>query len=114
FVGTDTFTYSVCDLQPVCDTAVVTITVTAPPVAVDDSDSTTWETPVTIDVPSNDTDLDDDLDLTSVIVTSDPGNGTTSVDAVTGEITYTPDGGFSGTDSFIYQICDLDGNCDSA
>ncbi|HUT87673.1 MAG TPA: Ig-like domain-containing protein, partial [Candidatus Heimdallarchaeota archaeon] len=37
-----------------------------------------------------------------------------SVDPVTGEVTYTPDPNFNGTDTFTYQICDTDGACDVA
>ena len=31
-----------------------------------------------------------------------------------GEITYTPNPGFSGVDFFDYQVCDDDGDCDTA
>jgi hypothetical protein len=36
-----------------------------------------------------------------------PGNGTTAVDTSSGAITYTPAAGFTGTDTFTYQICDV-------
>ncbi len=119
FVGTDTFTYQICDAQPVCDTAVVTVTVTAtappmPPVAVDDSTSTPSGVPVLIGVPSNDSDVDGDLDDASVTVTVGAANGTTSVDPLTGEVTYTPDASFVGTDTFTYSICDSQPVCDTA
>jgi len=47
-----------------------------------------------------------------------PTNGMTSVNPVTGEITYTPDSNFNGNDTLTYVICD-DGNplpaeCDTA
>ncbi len=29
-------------------------------------------------------------------------------------VTYTPNAGFAGTDAFTYQICDMDGYCDTA
>ena len=114
FVGTDTFIYEICDLAGNCDQATVTITVTAPPVAVDDSGDTLTGVPVLVDVPFNDTDLDLDLDITSVAIVSGPSNGSVLIDAVTGEIEYTSAAGFVGTDTFIYEICDLAGNCDEA
>ena len=130
FNGTDTFDYVVCDdgnpLPALCDTATVTIVVNPvndPPVAVNDADTTNEETPVTVDVVANDDDPNDPLgniDPTTVdsIPGSGPANGTISINGTTGEITYTPDPGFNGTDTFDYVVCD-DGNplpsqCDTA
>ena len=31
-----------------------------------------------------------------------------------GSIDYTPDPDFFGTDSFTYEVCDVDGDCDTA
>ncbi len=67
---------------------------------------------------ANDSDLDGNIDPTSVTITSDPSNGSVSVDPVTGEITYTPNDDFNGTDSYSYQVCDdgtpLPAQCDTA
>ena len=65
----------------------------------------------------NDDDPNDPLgniDPTTVdtIPGSGPSNGTVSIDPVTGEITYTPDPDFNGTDMFDYVVCD-DGNSTS-
>ena len=118
FFGTDTFVYQVCDngtpLPSLCDTAVVTITVNPvndPPVANPDNVTTPEDVPVVINVPGNDTDVDGNLDLTTVTVTVPPTNGTTNVDPVTGEITYVPNPNFNGTDVFTYNICDSLGLC---
>ena len=79
FTGTDTLTYEVSDGQGGTDQATVTITVGAPgnsvPVAVFDLESTPYETPVTVDVLSND--YDDDGDPLSVQPTliSGPSDG---------------------------------------
>jgi len=115
FNGTDTYTYTICDdaTPPLCDQATVTITVTGnstPPVAVDDSGTSDGGLAVTINVISNDYDLDGD----AITVTSytEPANGTIIVNG--NQFTYTPNAGFNGTDSFTYQICDDDGNCDVA
>lgn len=84
------------------------------PNAVDDTATTIEGVAVVVDVLANDSDADGTLDLSSVLVTSSPINGSTSVDGVTGAITYVPMIGFIGTDAFTYQVCDDDGACDSA
>ncbi len=71
---------------------------------------------MTIDVMANDTDVDGTVDPTSVAIITSPANGSVSVDPVTGEVTYTPDPDFNGTDIFVYEVCD-DGTpalCDTA
>jgi subtilisin-like proprotein convertase family protein len=81
-----------------------------PPVAVDDSDATDEDTPVTINVLANDSDVEDDtLTVTDV---SDPPNGTAVINP-DNTITYTPDAGFSGSDTFDYTISDGNGGTDS-
>ena len=117
FVGIVTFDYEVCDDDGACDTATVTIDVTdpnLPPVANDDVAITTENDPVIIDVLVNDVDIDGTLDPASVTVISGPANGGTSVNPVTGEVTYTPSFGFIGVDTFDYEVCDNDGACDTA
>ena len=117
FIGVDTYQYEVCDDDDGCDTATVTITVglvNLPPIANDDVDTTTENDPVTTDVLVNDFDPEASLDLTSVTVISGPGNGGTSVNPVTGEVTYTPDPGYTGIDTYVYEVCDTPGLCDTA
>jgi uncharacterized repeat protein (TIGR01451 family) len=90
---------------------------TAPPgapVAADDSATVSEGGSVDIDVLGNDTDPDGNLDPASVTVTAGPANGSVSVDPSTGEITYTPDPGFTGPDTFTYQVCDTTALCDTA
>ncbi|MFW2381176.1 MAG: DUF7507 domain-containing protein, partial [Acidimicrobiales bacterium] len=77
-----------------------------PPVAVDDSDVTDQDTPVVITVLDDDSDPDGhDIEITD---TTDPSNGTVTVNP-DGTITYTPNPGFSGTDTFTYTICEVAG-----
>lgn len=116
FFGTDSFTYTVTDnLKGGTDTATVTVTVTPvdgdAPVAVDDTASTDTDAAVTIDVISNDVDPDGGV----ITVTSADGatNGTIVING-DGSVTYTPDAGFEGTDSFDYTITDSDGLTDTA
>lgn len=84
-----------------------------PPIAVDDTAATDEDMPVTIDVVSNDTDPDGNLDPSTLTATSGPSNGTLT-DNGDGTFTYTPNTNWSGTDSFVYQVCDTGGLCDTA
>jgi VCBS repeat-containing protein len=117
YLGSDSIAFKVNDGSADSNTATISITVTdvpdenENPVAVDDSASTDEGEPVTIDVLHNDSDGDGDpLDVVSV---SDPSNG---VAVVNGDetITFTPDGTFSGSDSFTYVVQDGNGGSDTA
>ena len=104
FHGDDAFVYEICDSTGACDTATVMIAVSDvndPPLAEDDQAETITDIPVSIDVIDNDSDADGDLDPGSVVVTTSPAHGTTVVDPQTGAIEYTPQAGFSGTDSLF-------------
>jgi gliding motility-associated-like protein len=113
YTSLDSFCYVICDnrMPALCDTAKVYVFITPnqnhPPVAVDDSTTTPESTPVVICVPTNDLDPDFNLNLASVGVAIQPANGTIlGVDPSTGCITYLPDSGFRGLDTFVYTICD--------
>ncbi len=120
FVGTDTFSYQICDGQPVCDTAVVSIVVTAPPttpappVAGDNHVKTKPGVPVLIDVLGNDSDPDNDLDPGSLRIVTPPAHGTVTIDLLTLALVYTPDAGFGGLDTLSYEICDSQPVCTTA
>ena len=123
FVGTDRFSYEVCDNQPIpgCDTADVVIEVRAntlgnnQPFANDDQAFTHANQPVDGHLLTNDGDPDGDLLIINTTPISGPSNGTVTINA-NGTFTYTPNAGFEGEDSFTYEICD-DGTpslCDQA
>ena len=117
FVGTDTFFYVITDAGGLTDTALVVLSViNNPPNAVDDVATTDEDTPVDIFVIGNDSDAEGPLNTSSVTVYNGPANGSTTVNPVTGEVTYTPDPEFSGIDSFQYVVCDqaTPALCDSA
>ncbi|MBY5161740.1 Ig-like domain-containing protein [Salsipaludibacter albus] len=106
FVGTDSFAYQVCDPDPQCDTATVTVTVLAanqPPVAVADTVTTGVGVARTIGVLVNDADPEGQVLTVTDLVP--PGDGTAVVNADQ-TVTYTPDAGFAGTDSFTYRVSD--------
>ena len=113
FNGSDAFTYAVADdgspLPARSASADVTITVNAvndAPVPAADTAATEEDTPVTVPVLDNDTDVDGALVPGSVIVVTPPAHGTTSVDGTTGALTYTPNADYNGADSFEYQVSD--------
>lgn len=87
--------------------------VQAPPVANDDSAETGPTTPVTVPVLTNDIDPDNNLDPSSLRITQNPANGVAIVASTQG-ITYTPNAGFSGTDTLTYEVCDTTNLCDTA
>ena len=80
------------------------------PVAVDDTATTSEDTPVTIDILNNDSDPDGDT-LTVISVTQGAHG---SVINNGSDVTYTPDPSFSGVDSFTYTISDGHGGTDTA
>lgn len=111
FNGSVTFTCTITDAQGATATATATVNVGVvpvndAPVAVDDAydvPEQTTETPfVTLNVVSNDTDVD--LDTLTATAVTDPTNGTAEV--VAGGIRYTPDLGFRGTDTLTYTVSD--------
>ncbi len=110
FSGTDSFTYEVCDdgTPNLCETATVTMTVDAVndgPIALNDTDNTAVNTSTNGNVLNNDYDKENSpLTVTSTPVTP-PTNGVLILNA-DGTYTYTPNTGFTGIDSFDYQVCD--------
>ena len=81
---------------------------TNPPVANVDIATTNINIPVTLKTLANDAagNLNTALVPSSVIVTVAPLHGTTTINAANGDITYTPFGGYTGTDTLTYQVCD--------
>ncbi|CAA9275684.1 MAG: RTX toxins and related Ca2+-binding proteins [uncultured Acidimicrobiales bacterium] len=116
FNGTDTFTYTASDGNGGIDTGSVTISVAAvndAPVAADDAYTTVAGSPLTVNAPGvlgNDTDVDGPpLAAGSA---SDPAGGSVTLNA-DGAFTYTPDAGFTGTDTFTYTADDGRGGSDT-
>jgi uncharacterized repeat protein (TIGR01451 family) len=111
FVGTDTFTYRVCDNQtPAQCSAPATVTLIVHPLAVDDETTTLVDRPVTIDVLAN----DPPGAVLSTTLVDQPDHGLVTVDPATGTVLYTPGPGYLGTDSFTYQACAPDDPADCA
>ncbi len=115
--GPDAFDYTVCNTFGDCSTATVTIDVLPIVDAFDDAAATTEDVSVTVDILAN----DNDVPNTGTITFTDPTNGTvvlndngTPNDPSDDDITYTPDDGYIGADTFTYTICDTNGNCSTA
>ncbi|WP_171815466.1 Ig-like domain-containing protein [Stanieria cyanosphaera] len=106
--GTDTFTYTIADTSGATNSAIVTVNVNPktnnPPTAGNDSATTAYATPVTINVKANDSDPDGDP-LT--ITLNQPLNGTVNLSG--DQVVYTPNTGYFGTDTFTYRVADPDG-----
>ena len=116
--------FTVTDNKGVTNNPTLTIEPVNPvPVAVDETVTTSFETPVVIDLLANDTDPDSDpltvIEINGVSLT--PGvvqtifvpGGTVVVNA-DDVITVTPDDGFSGDLNVPYLLSDQDGATDSA
>jgi len=123
--GVYSYVISICDLIHTsnCAETLLQITVLDPysstnaPVVNPDIALTVVNTSVKIAVLANDQsgNIGTDLIPSSLTIIEQATNGTTSVNA-DGTIIYTPNAGFIGSDSFIYQVCDSakPQNCQSA
>ncbi len=119
YTGTDQFTYTVKDpYNAVSNTATVSITVSGSanpniaPIAVADSTSTLMGQPAYTNVLINDSDPNSDaltLSITAAGLKA-PSNGTIQI-MPNKLIKYTPNSGFSGTDTYEYQIADSHPDC---
>ena len=106
---------------PLCDTAVVYITVINPTVNNEQPIANTDEvfgeegSTITGSLIANDVDPDGDMLTINTTPVTAPDSGTVVINA-DGTFEYIPNAGFAGTDSFTYVICD-DGTpvaCDTA
>ncbi|MFK8296256.1 gliding motility-associated C-terminal domain-containing protein [Capnocytophaga canimorsus] len=120
-VGTYTLTYTICERgNPTncSNQANVTVVVLDVPKASDDSATTEINTPVVVNILENDQNIPA---IGKVSVVSSPSQGSVQVndggtpnDPSDDTVTYTPNLGFVGVDSFVYELCDAAGNCASA
>ena len=111
FGGTDSFNYTIKDINGDASTTTVTITVNGVPVATDDSATTPPNTPLNGSLKSNDTPSPDGGNVWTK--TSNPGKGTVTVNP-DGTYIYTPNPGATGTDTFTYTITDKEGDTSTA
>ena len=108
FSGTDVFTYKASIGALDGNTATVTITVDPvndPPVAMDDSATTSRGVVVRIAVTSNDRDVDGTVVPGTVVIVAAPKNGTVTSNG-DGTVTYAPAKRAKSSDSFTYTVND--------
>jgi large repetitive protein len=106
YFGPDSFIYSISDGHGGIDTATVSIAVSPqndPPVGNPDSLTTAQDTPGSLNVLANDTDVDGPAVAVSGFTHGAHGNVACTP---AGDCTYTPNPGFHGTDSFTYDLSD--------
>ncbi len=108
YSGSDSFTYTVNDSTgATSNAATVSVSVHAKPVANNDAATANENSPVLLNELSNDTSSDGaTLVGSSVTLATSPAHGTTAIDPTTGDITYTPAAGYTGADSFSYNVTD--------
>lgn len=124
FHGSPSFTYTISDGHGGTATATVTGTVNPvndAPVAVADSFTTNEDTPVVINVRSNDSDVDGDtITITQINGTAIAVGASVSVTGgsvmlnADGTLTFAPDANFNGNPSFTYTISDGNGGSATA
>ena len=110
----DSFAYTIKDTNGlVSAAATVSVTVTPAtnqaPVAVSDTASVVAGGSVNVAVLSNDTDVEGNIDVASVVIVTQPANGTVGVNTQTGVVNYVHNGGLSTSDSFTYTFRDTQG-----
>jgi hypothetical protein len=69
-----------------------------------------FNTAVNINVAANDADFDSVLVAPTIEIVTPPANGTVVANTGAGSLTYTPNNGFSGFDTFVYRVMDSSGN----
>jgi heme/copper-type cytochrome/quinol oxidase subunit 2 len=115
FAGQDTFTYNLSNASGTSNTSTVTVTVTDTsstlPVANPDVMTTPRNQPVTLNLTSNDTNVG--TSTVNIVGYPDYGNVAYS-DSTRKSITYTPNTGFSGQDSFTYNLKSSSGTSNTA
>ena len=104
--GTDGFTYTIADQHGGVATGHVNLSISPandPPAPGNDAATTAEDTPVTIAVLANDSDVDGDTVAVIGVGAAAHGSATLNPD---GTITYVPAADYNGSDSFTYQAGD--------
>ncbi len=113
FYGTVTFTYKAQDIggnESNVATGTITVrSVNDPATASDDFAYVGKDVATRINVLANDSPGPDPEDwLTITAITFTPTNGTVAITNDGTDVTYTPNAGYAGGDTFVYRVCDND------
>ena len=110
FTGSDSFRYTISDnLGQPSGQATVTIVPSNLPRTNPDVAGGVAADNVNVPVLDNDSAVQGQLDASTVTVVTDPENGE-AIPQADGSITYIPDAGFFGEDTFEYTVADTEGN----
>jgi VCBS repeat-containing protein len=109
FSGKDTFTYTAKDIDAHEVTATVTVTVGTPPTVPNKAVAAKPGKAVSVKLPTT----DENGRPVTITAVGEAKHGTVKLNA-DGTVSYTPDKGFSGVDSFSYEVVDADGNVATA
>jgi VCBS repeat-containing protein len=122
--ATDIFHYTITDNHGATSIGTITITITGvnePPVAHPDTVTTAAYSNLAINVLANDTDINRDDRLTITALNLTGTKGTATIDPVTGDIDYSPNGAFNylslgetATDRLVYTVSDEHGASSTA
>jgi len=93
-------------------TTSISICTICPPDANLDNATGNGGEPLTIDVLANDSDPNNNIDSSTLIVVAQPTNGNVIID--NNKIIYLPNGTFDGNDTLTYEICDRTNMCSQA
>lgn len=114
-VGADSFDYQICNQCSSCSTGTVTIDIqNEPPVVTTPADPVTSAAGQSTIVPLPDlfSDVNDNIDLNSLKIISQPLSGATASIDASYNLTIDYSGvAFSGTDELTLEVCDLIGEC---
>jgi len=112
-VGADSFEFVVCNQCNQCSTAFANITINnVAPVVVIPPASIPFGQDVVIDLLAGITDVNDNIDPSTLVIISQPISGALAVIDANGVLTIDYTGiTFAGPDELIIEICDLDGLC---
>lgn len=104
----DLLGFGAVDSRVLIDDVLISDSNLATPIAIDDSATLNQGETATIDVLANDSDPDGTVILASLQIQNQPSNGS-AILLPDGTISYLPDSGFAGSDSFTYIVQDNDG-----
>jgi len=112
FSGSDMFSYSIKDISgAMSNIATVSVNISGAndtPITVADIGNTNEDSPVILSVLTNDSDIDGQIDITSLEIIMLPSHGNVQIES-DGTLLYTPKLHFFGSDTFTYAVKDLQG-----
>ncbi|WP_421841944.1 tandem-95 repeat protein [Marinobacter algicola] len=112
FASQDSLTYTVQDNNGnVSEKATLTLRLAGlneAPQATNDTATLDEDQSVTVSILDNDTDVDGNIDVSTVVITTAPSHGSASVDS-TGELSFQPDVNYQGSDQLQYTVADAAG-----